>query len=217
MKYLKYIIPILFVSSFAHAGTPMDSTSVNIGIGKIFDISGNIKRLIVAPGQEAQVRSDLGVAALNNNRVLFVDGVQHSVTGTTTETLVYSQTIPGGTIGINGALEVYSIVSKAGTTTAYLSVVTMKLGDALIDYTWLNSAAPYQRQRYNTLINRGSTTSQINYRTNEIISFNETAAAMEIPTSINTAVDQTFTVKISNNNVNSICSLESIIIKVVNP
>lgn len=60
MKRLLFL-PFILIAVTAYAGTPIYSTKVDRSLSDMLDANGKWKRIFVSPGQEAQVRSDLGV------------------------------------------------------------------------------------------------------------------------------------------------------------
>ena len=50
MKIIKYIIPLLFCSTLAYGGTPLDSTPVNMGLAKMLNSEGVFKTVYMADG-----------------------------------------------------------------------------------------------------------------------------------------------------------------------
>ena len=104
MKYLKYILPFLFISTLSYAGTPIYSTKVDRALSDALDATGKWKRIFVSPGQEAQVRSDLGVTSSSSpafTGTMTVTGgiVVGSTTARTTSNTFYGSI----TVSNNGA------------------------------------------------------------------------------------------------------------------
>ena len=192
-------------NGYVGIGTPTPSTALHV-IGTITatSFSGNGAGLT-------------GVAALNNNRTLFVDGVAKSTSGTTSTVLLYTApVIAGGTLGVNGVLAITSKWSVAGTTTSYVYIPQFKINNTTIWYRNLspNDTPPEYLDCYYALINRGSTTSQIGH-SDKATAFAQTGFAFQTFT-FDTSENMTFTALASGNAAQTI-TLESIIIKVVNP
>lgn len=111
------------------------------------------------------------------------------LTGTTNETTLASLTIPGGSMGPNGVLNIMpvcSFVETAGTKTVKAYFGGVSLGS----YTFANTfvwGASWRR-----VMNRNSESSQITAPpTGLIIPFSASATGVYVLTSVNTAVDQT--------------------------
>ena len=105
MKRLLFL-PLIFViaTASASAGTPIYSTKVDRTLSDALDATGKWKRIFVSPGQEAQVRSDLGVTSSSSpafTGTMTVTGgiVVGSTTARTTSNTFYGSI----TVSNNGA------------------------------------------------------------------------------------------------------------------
>lgn len=91
--------------------------------------------------------------------VLSQSAVSSSVTGTTTETTLATVTIPGGSMGPNGALRID--VSASWTANTNLKTLNIKLGGTLIGGFGRSGATETGARTQVVVENRGSQTSQV--------------------------------------------------------
>ena len=119
-------------------------------------------------------------------------------------------------MGVDGVLAITSKWSLAGTTTSYIYIPQFKINGTLIWFRNVspNDTPPEYSDCYYTLINRGSTTSQIG-NSDKALPFAQTGYAFQTFT-FNTSQDMTLTASASGNAAQTI-TLESIIIEVLNP
>ena len=226
MKRLLFL-PLIFITSIVCAGTPIYSTKVDRSLSDALDATGKWKRIFVATGQEAQVLIDLGAADLRlkvgtstygkSRYTIDIDGAAKSTSGTTSTVLLYTAPlIAGGTMGVDGVLAITSKWSLAGTTTSYIYIPQFKINNTTIWYRNLspNDTPPERSDCYYTLINRGSTTSQVG-NSDKAQAFAQSSYPFQTFT-FNTSQDMTFTASASGNAAQTI-TLESIIIEVLNP
>ena len=130
MKRLLFLPLIFIVSTVAYAGTPLYSTKVDRALSDALDATGKWKRIFVSPGQEAQVRSDLGVtSSATAVRRIESLGSDVTLTGTTTQTTMWSFTVPGGSLGTTGSIEISTLWNS---TALGQKTITMKYGGNMI-------------------------------------------------------------------------------------
>jgi len=121
---------------------------------------------------------------------------QTVVTGTTSKTTSFSVTVPGGTLGANGALKIAAIFKFVGTSGT--KQVGVDLGGTTL---WSSAAATSSTLAYVVpavlIFNRNSTSSQVGSVTNTNAGLNAAAPATS---SIDMTVDQalTFWVQLGN-------------------
>ena len=223
------ILPLILCSSLAYAElpTPLGGTEVGLTLKKALNANGEWMRFFIAPGSEAQVLTDLGAADLRlkvgtstygkARYVIDIDGAAKSTTGTTSTVLLYTApVIGGGALGTDGVLAITSKWTLSGTTTSYIYIPQFKINGTTIWYRNLsqNDTPPEYSDCYYTLINRGSTTSQIG-NSDKAQGFAQSAYPFQTFT-FDTSQDMTLTASASGNAAQTI-TLESIIIEVLNP
>lgn len=149
--------------------------------------------------------------------IIDIDGVAKSTSGTTSTVLLYtSPVIAGGTMGVNGILAITSRWTLSGTTTLYIYTPQFEINGNFLWNHNLNPDAtpPEYANHYYSLINRGSTTSQIG-NSDKADAFGVSGYVYRTFT-YNTAQDMTLTV-LASGNAAQIITLESIFIEVLNP
>ena len=193
-------------------GTTTPSTALEvIGTVTATGFSGNGAGL-------TNMRLNVGTSTYGNPRyIIDIDGVAKSTSGTTSTVLLYTApVIAGGTLGVDGVLAITSKWSLAGTTTSYIYIPQFKINNTSIWYRNVSpgDTPPEYSDCYYTLINRGSTTSQIG-NSDKALPFAQSVYAFQT-FAFNTSQDMTLTVLASGNAAQTI-TLESIIIEVLNP
>lgn len=86
LLFLPLLVYIFIASISAYADTPLYSTKVDRALSDALDANGKWERILVSPGSEAQVRSDLGVAS-NTNPVFTGTITAGNITTTTSLSL----------------------------------------------------------------------------------------------------------------------------------
>lgn len=132
----------------------------------------------------AAARENLGLGGVW--RSLALSSVEAALTGTTTETVLATISIPGGTIGANGALRVTSLWSypnNVNTKTLRVRLGGLASTAALIAATATTTAA-VEIQR--TLRNRNSQSAQVCFQASNIASYGtgSSVTTMAVDTSI---------------------------------
>lgn len=89
-----------------------------------------------------------------------------SVTGTTVETTLWSTTIPGGSIGANGTMEVEALLTVTGSANA--KTIQAKFGSTVVIWNATSTASIVTMRPNALVVNNGSESSQI-IHTNAII------------------------------------------------
>jgi hypothetical protein len=89
--------------------------------------------------------------------VLAVQGNQVACASTATDEVLFTYTLPAGTLGPNGGIEILPIWSM--TSSANNKIIKVNFG-AFVAYNITRTASVYERL-YIVVINRGSTSSQI--------------------------------------------------------
>lgn len=129
----------------------------------------------------------LASAAPRSPIILAQSGVASSVTGTTAETTLASITIPGGMMGVNGAVRVSMMLSFTGSTNS--KTMRMAFGGVTQISVSTSTAANTTFAQQITICNRGSLTSQISQNWAAGMS-----PATLISSNVNTAADQTIAI-----------------------
>lgn len=164
-----------------------------------------------------------GITNIGNLRLALIDNTQYSVTGTTTKTVVYTGTINGGLMGVNGILEINTVITKAsGTTTSMATEVwpIIKLNNAIIrDYGFHNNLTVGEMAEFDIrrIYNRGSATSQWLSSPARSPYSVENIDDHIITATIDTTQDMTLTVSFTPDYAFSTARLEHIDITVLNP
>lgn len=146
-------------------------------------------------------------------RQVLVSNEKISNTGSNTLNTVYTGTITGNSIGVNGSFYI-NILASAGANNGNAKTVYVAFNGVNIGSFLMTSALSGQRMF--TISNRNSLTSQVSFPVaTTTTSFTNTTTAPATYT-FNTAADITVTVKIQNFSNGDVTSLESIQIFTVN-
>lgn len=135
-------------------------------------------------------------------------GVASSVTGTTAETTLASIVIPGGMLGLNGAIRVVSAFSY--TNSANTKSLRIKLGGVTASSTGPTTSASVQG--YAMIRNRGAENSQVSF-TNFLGSAVSSAAVTTL--SADTSVNQALTITAQLADIGETITLEGYTVEVL--
>lgn len=136
--------------------------------------------------------------------------VAASVTGTLTETVLASITIPGGMMGPNGALRISALDTR--TSSANNKTVKVKLG-AMAGYNSTLGAGVVGVSQITTIRNRNSVSAQVVLGAS--IAGTGSSAAGPVTGSIDTSVDQVLTITGTLTNVGETITLEGYTVEVL--
>ena len=127
-----------------------------------------------------------GVPNLGKENLFAVQNTAVSVGGTAVETTLATFTVPGGTLGLNGILEINSLWSCLSS--ANNKTTNVKFGGT----TFLSQSVTtgYLIQSKTIIRNRNSAASQVAYASSLYATFGNGANAL-VTATVNTAVDQT--------------------------
>ncbi len=128
-----------------------------------------------------------------------------SVTGTTSETTLYSLVVPGGTIKANGALAVNAIFSMTGSTNS--KTLKVKLGGTALWTTTITASATVSQSIGSVIRNRNSQSSQVSYA--------GSASSAIVTASIDTTINQTLEITGTLALASETITLESVIVEVL--
>ncbi len=113
-----------------------------------------------------------------------------SHTGDTLETILFSATVPGGTLGPNGVLDITTLASIPST--ANIKTLKVKFGGVVfLNLAYTTGIQSLQQKMM--IRNRNSESSQVAAAATQLYSFGYPNAAV-LTAAINTAVDQTLQV-----------------------
>lgn len=141
--------------------------------------------------------------------ILDVVNTQKSHTGDTSQTTVYTFTVPGGTLGANGALKIDSLWSCDNN--ANVKTVRVKFGTATMKQQALTSKTSGFFTC--TIFNRNDEASQIMIN-GLVAAYGTTTSAMATPT-IDTSDDVDVTFTVENASAGDTTSLEAATISVI--
>jgi hypothetical protein len=149
-------------------------------------------------GTAAQLRDKLSSQVFNaqSTRQVLASNVPLSHTGSTVETTVYTGTIPGGSIGLNGSL--WFKLLLGGTNSANNKTVRVKINDTMIltySFTSAIGSVKYQGELYN----RNSLTAQVGMPTNTSNAGGllSTSSGVPVVFNFNTAADMAVTITVA--------------------
>ena len=190
-----YILGLILILGFTSlAATPLYSTKVQEALKLFVDsldfASGKFKSVDFLDNTSQTTKSS---PANSTPKILYQTNVPVIVNGTTTDTIVATYAVTGGTMGNNSILEFYCNVS-CGTT----SIKTVKVladGSAMSNIWDTIGTTTTAINTYSQLINKGSTTNQLIMPLWWVTS---TTSANSVPTvSLNTTNNITYTLVVN--------------------
>ena len=123
--------------------------------------------------------------------VLCQSGTANSVTGTVTETILATCTLPANTMGANGHLEIISYWNFTGSTNSKILRVKLSTQSALAQTVSTNTSVA---GLYNTIVwAANSTSSQISAGTNSFGTLTNTVSTLTVSTTADVAITLTGT------------------------
>lgn len=147
-------------------------------------------------------------AGVPATRIILANNTQLSNTGSTTENLVYTGTIPANSIGVNGSFHITVLYSA--TNNANVKTARLKFNGSTIVTAALTSTGSLNG--YTIIRNRNSLTSQVsgNAGSNANIGFNVTTSGGVMTYTFDTGVAITFTITLQNANAGDATGIEAV-------
>lgn len=143
-------------------------------------------------------------------RVLAASAVAQSITGTLTETTLASGTIPAGTLGANGQVDIVALWSH--TNSANNKTLRVKFGGT--NFMAVVTTTTGVDQTYTRIANRGVTNSQIGFIAASSTGFSAIAGS-NVTASVDTTADVTLLITGQLALGSETITLESYIVKLV--
>ncbi len=178
--------------------------------GSIFSILrsiASVTRTWIFPDKNGTVAmtNDAAMTDARNTKMVLGQNTTSSHTGDTNETVLYTATLTGGSIGLNGILEMFTLVGRTGT--AGNITIRMKLGGTTIGtLTLLTANTTVGMQRFFWNKNSESSNQSINSTTSLTTMFqNHTANVTTF--AIDTSVNKTFEITVQLVNAADTASL----------
>jgi hypothetical protein len=166
------------------------------------------KAVKTALDSKQNILTDAHLKALGVARQILVSNVQLSNSGSTTENTVFTGTIPGNTIGINGSF-IFEFLASF-TNNANNKAIRIKLNGTNVFQVGYPSTAS-TRSRF-IISNRNSLSSQVfgGLGGGASWGYSTTTGTINATSSFNTAADVTVTVTITNASASDTTSIESL-------
>lgn len=211
-----YIMDVGTNSLYNSAGTHTPYLRLsNTGVLTLNALAGSGTRVMMASPTGDVSAAPLAISDISglqtelDGRVkkLLVQNTQQALTGSTTETTVFTGIIPGGSIGPNGALEIHYLIS--GTNNANTKTMRIKLNGTTISAPVLLNQSSFKG--HTMLSNRNSVSSQImgsGAAGSSGTAFGGSGGVVQT-FSFNTAADITFTITLQLANSADSLNLES--------
>jgi hypothetical protein len=181
-----------------NAGAPL-----NIGNIKSFDAATEAS--IVSTGKAVYI----GQGGFGGINAIWQQHTPVSVPAVTTESIVYSFTVPGNTMGPNDTLRVTTLWTT--TSSANNKICAVKFGGSTVGTFTVTTSATYKEQRQ--MSNRGVQNSQVVYTTgNGGFGTSNTAVGT---LSVDTSQDQVLTVSGTKASAGETLTLESVVVEII--
>lgn len=141
-------------------------------------------------------------------KIVLASHVQLSHTGTTTQTEVFAGTIPGGSLGPNGVLQVLLIMTS--TNNANIKRCRVKLNGVTVGQRNHGSNTVASRNLFH-VVNRNSEAAQVAAGVSSSMSYSFSSSTSAVSTfTINTAADVAVSVTIENDVTTDVTTIEAI-------
>lgn len=132
-----------------------------------------------------------------------------SVTGTVDETALATFTVPGGSIGPNGVLEIVSLFTVTNSTNA--KTLRIKFGGTTLQTISISASGTIACQVVTLIRNRNSASSQVYWPS---ISYSSSGTAAVLTAAIDTTADQSVVITGQLANTGELVRLESVFVKI---